>query len=269
MRRSRKWKAVGLALTALGCGALVWSVGVASARWDVFRAGDVILKFDGGVTPRALPRFEPAPLGVQGRIQIAMADGSHPPAFRSGVFEGDRDIVLDATGLPTCRGGRLEARDTRGARRACGDAIVGSGSGTVEIAFAEQAPILVESPLTFFNGGVKGNTTTLYVHAFITVPVPAAIVTTVRLEELRRGPYGLRIESEVPVIAGGSGSIVAARFNLGRRFVVAGERHSYLSGKCPDGRFRLRIVRTEFEVPGTGHAALPLSGELARPCTPR
>jgi hypothetical protein len=250
--------------TAMGCAA------VAMAKWDVFRAGNVILKFDGGTVPSTLPRHHPVPIGVFGKVQVSTSDGSHPPAFRGGVFEVDRNAGIDARGLPVCQGKQLEARDSRAARRVCGDAIVGKGTGTVEIAFSEQPPILVTSPLTFFNGGVKGRTTTLFVHAFITVPTPAAIVTTVKMTKVDAGRYGLRVVSQIPVVAGGAGSLLSASFNLKRLFTYKGERHSYFTGQCPDGRLLFRIVKTDFKVEAVGLPSAPsLSGALVRPCIPR
>ena len=264
MRRRLTWTLVFALAVAIACTA------VASAKWDVFRAGNVILKFDGGMVPNVLPRHEPAPIGVFGKIQIATSDGSHPPAFRGGTFEADRNAIIDAKGLPTCGGGDLEARDSKAARRVCGNSIVGSGRGTVEIEFPEQEPILVKSPLTFFNGGVEGRTTTLFVHAFITVPTPAAIVTTVKMTEVDRGRYGLRVVSDIPVIAGGSGSVLAAGFTVKRLFTYKGERRSYLSGRCPDGRLLFRIVKADFKVEAAGPIAAPsLSGALVRPCIPK
>lgn len=264
MRRRLAWVLVLALLLAAGCTA------IAMAKWDVFRAGNVILKFDGGAVPNTLPRHRPVPIGVFGRVQIATSDGTHPPAFRGGVFEVDRNARIDGRGLPVCQGKQLEARDSRAARQACGAAIVGKGTGTVEIAFPEQRPILVTSPLTFFNGGVKGRTTTLFVHAFITVPTPAALVTTVKMTEVNAGRYGLRVVSQIPVVAGGAGSLLSASFNLKRLFTYKGEQHSYLSGQCPDGRLLFRVVKTDFKVEAVGLPSAPaLSGALVRPCIPR
>lgn len=248
----------------------VATAAVATAKWDVFRAGNVTLKFDGGTIPAALPKNEPGPMGVFAKLRVATTDGSHPPALRGGTFEVDRNTAIDAEGLPVCRPGQLEARDSKAARRVCGDAIVGTGQGTVEIAFPEQAPLPVTTPLTFFNGGVKNGTTTLFVHGFITVPAPAAVVTTVKLSKIDRGRYGMRVVSEIPVIAGGSGSVLAARFTIKRLFTYRGKRHSYLTGRCPDGRLMFRIVSTDFRVEaGERVTAPPLSGTLVRPCTPK
>lgn len=259
---------LGLA-TVVGICGLIALAGVASAKWDVFRAGNVILKFDGGAVPKKLPRHELAPIGVYGKIQISTTDHTHPPAFRGGVFEVDRNATIEARGLATCKLGQLEARDSESARRVCGASIVGSGQSTVEIAFPEQEPILVKSPLTFFNGGVGGKTTTLFVHAFITVPVTAAIITKVKLREIDKGRYGLRIESSIPVIAGGSGSLVDASFKVKRLFTYKGAQRSYLNAKCPDGRFIFRVLETDFKIEAAGRGVSPsVSGALQRPCTP-
>lgn len=257
-------------ILALAVVAAVTSTAIATAKWDVFRAGNVILKFDGGTLPNVLPRHEPAPIGVFGKVQISTSDGSHPPAFRGGTFEVDRNAGIDAKGLPVCSARELEARDSKTAKRVCRTSIVGSGTGTVEIEFPEQRPIEVKTPLTFFNGGVKGRTTTLFVHAFITVPTPAAVVTTVKLSEIDKGRYGLRVVSEIPVIAGGAGSVLYASFKVKRLFAYRGEKHSYLTGQCPDGRLLFRVVKTDFKVEAAGLPSAPsLSGALVRPCIPK
>lgn len=260
-----------LALTVLVVGvALAVTGAVASAKWTSFRAGNVVFKFDGGVVPKALPRHDAVPVGVAGRIAIATTDGSHAPALRGGVFEGDRNVVFNAAGLPTCPRGRLEASTSATVRRLCGGAIVGGGKGTVEIVFPESRPIVANSPLIFFNGGTRRGQTTFFVHAYITVPVPAAIVTTVKFKRVRHGRYGLRFVTEVPKIAGGAGSITKASFTLRKTFVHRGRRRSYLNAKCPDGRFLFRVLRTDFEADGLPASVRPsIAGAITRPCTPR
>jgi hypothetical protein len=260
---------IGLALVLGLCGLLILT-GLATAKWNVFRAANLVLKFDGGVTPRALPRHELAPAGVTGKFQITSTDGSHIPALRGGTFEGDRNIAFDTAGLPVCRKGELEARNSDEARNLCGDAVVGTGNATVEISFPESAPITVKSPLTFFNAGSQGGITTFLVHIFITVPIPAAIVSTVKLKRVSDGRYGLRIITEIPKVAGGAGSVTDASFDLKRLFTYKGKKRSYLLAKCPDGRFQFKVVNTDFEVAGLPAGASPaFSGTLSRPCTPK
>lgn len=243
--------------------------GVAAAKWNVFRAGSVILKFDGGISPKVLPRDELAPVAVSGRLEISTTDGSRVPAIRGGTFRADRNIYIDAVGLPTCRKGQLEANNSAAAKQVCGDSIVGSGEGTVEVRFPESTPILIESPLLFFNGGTRGGITTLFVHIYVTQPAPVAVITTTKFRRVDDGRFGLRFVTEVPKIAGGSGSVLDAKFRLSRIFTHGGQLRSYLRAKCPDGRFLFGVVRTEFDVEGLPAGVSPsFSGSLTRPCTP-
>lgn len=45
--------------------------------------------------------------------------------------------------------------------------------------------------MSAFNGGTTGGVTTLFVHAYITVPTPAVVVTTVKIKKIHKGRFGL------------------------------------------------------------------------------
>lgn len=246
---------------------------VAIAKFDVFRAGDLILKADGGVSPKALPKSKFAPVTVHVSGQISSSDGTHPSAFREATIDFDKNGTINTTGLPTCKGSQLTARDTTAAKKACGtDTIVGSGSGKIEIAFPESNPININAPITVFNGGTKGGKTTLFIHTFITVPVPSAVVTTVTIKKIHEGRYGLRTVSKVPVIAGGSGSVLAFDINFGKKYTYKGKKLSYIMAKCPDGHFNANVKEAVFkdedrQPPEVG--TTKLKGTVIRPCTPK
>jgi hypothetical protein len=245
---------------------------VATAQWTTVRVGTLILKVDGQISPRALPRHEFAPSSFRSRGQIATSDGTHPPAVREAVVYVDKNGTLDARGLPVCKPGQLEAQDTKAARRICGDAIVGTGSGAAEIAFPEQEPIVVKSPLTLFNGGVKGGTTTFFIHAFITVPVPAAIVTSFKFTRVKAGRYGMRGVAKIPLIAGSSGSVTAFDFTVKRNYTYKGERKSYNLAKCPDGVLHAKgtgVFKDEVRDGVNDGKRTTLSASLSFPCTPK
>ena len=70
--------------------------------------------------------------------------------------------------------------------------------------------------------------TTLFIHAYITVPTPAAVVTTVKISKIHNGRYGTKSVASIPKIAGGSGSVTS--FNLK---IIQGK--GVLTLKCPDG----------------------------------
>ncbi len=106
---------------------------VATAKFDTYRVGNVILKADGGVSPKALPRNTYAPVTVQVRGEISTADGTHPPAFRELIADFDKNGKINTKGLPACSGGQLEARDTKSAMSVCGKSQGRPGNGSIEI----------------------------------------------------------------------------------------------------------------------------------------
>ena len=245
---------------------------VASAKWTTVRFGNLVLKVEGKLSPRAFPRDEFAPASFRTRGQIGTEDGAHPPAVREAVVYIDKNGKFDAKGLPVCKAGQLEARDTKAVKRACGEAIIGTGEGTGEVAFPEQKPILVDSPITIFNGGVKGGTTTIFLHAFITVPTPAAIVTTFVFSRVDAGRYGLRGVARIPRIAGGSGSITDFDFKIKRLYTYKGKRKSFDLTKCPTGVIWAKgsgLFRDEVRDGVDDGEETTLSASLSFPCTPK
>jgi hypothetical protein len=71
----------------------------------------------------------------------------------------------------------------------------------------------------------------------VAVPAPTAIVTTARLTRIDRRRFGLHIDARIPRIAGGAGSVTSFRLAVGRRFVRAGKKASFLSASCPSGQY--------------------------------
>jgi hypothetical protein len=233
----------------------------ALAQPKVVRVGNLFFKDDGGISPARLPRHEAVPVSAIIKDEIGTLDGSHPPAIESVVAYFDKTIQVNATGLPVCRKSQIVARSTTSAKQACPDAIVGSGKGEVEVAFPEQAPFSAKGPIVLFNGGVQGGTTLLLIHAYVAVPAPTAVIATVKITRVHRGPFGLHVVAEIPKIAGGFGSPLGYRITLGRTFTYKGKRQSYLSASCPTGHY-LAEGRIQF-FDGT---LLKLSHAL--PCTP-
>jgi len=262
-----------LLMLALSAALAVGIAAIGSAATTTIRAGNLILKFGSTVAPAKLPKRSLAPIALNVNGRISTADGTHPSAFREAIVDIDRNGTIDARGVPVCKGGQLEARNTAAARNVCGRAIVGSGSARISISFPEQKPIPVSSPLLLFNGGTKGGKTTMYIHSFITVPVPAAIVTTVTVKKIRKGRYGYRTVARVPVVAGGSGSALRFQFTIAKKlFNFKRRKHSYLEARCADGRFQAQVLkalfRNEADIPGVAGQTV-LKGGLVVPCRSR
>ena len=206
-------------------------------RPTVVRAGNLVLKLNGGVSPKKLPKGKLAPITLKASGNITTTDGSQPPAAKTVTIDFDKHGTIDARGLPVCRSGALQARDTAAAKKACPRAIVGSGRTTVRVAFAEQPAFSASGPLVLFNGGVRGGVTKMYIHAYVSVPTPTALVTVVKIKKIHKGRYGTRAEARIPKIAGGSGSLTKFNFKIHRTFKYKGKKHSYLLARCANGRF--------------------------------
>jgi hypothetical protein len=228
------------------------------------RAGNLILTFNGGVTPKALPKKEYAPITLNVSGTIAEADGSHPPALTEVVVDTDKNGTIDVQGVPVCKQGQLEAQTTDEAEKVCGPAILGTGTTDVELLFAEQKPVMLHSKLLALNGGTKGGVTTIYIHAFLTSPVTAAVVTTVKISKEHKGPYGIHSIATIPKIAGYAGSVRAFNLTFKKKlFAYKGKKHGYLLARCANGRFVAQAEAKFHDGTKVGPA------KIVRPCTPK
>lgn len=246
-------------------GGIVLALVVAATAFaspEVFRVGNLFLRDNGGISPSKLPRHEQAPTAAKINGQIGTTDGSHPPAVESVIADFDKTIQVNAKGLPACPQSQLEARTTAAAKKACPDAIVGHGEAEVEVAFPEQTPFSAKGPVVLFNGGVQGGTTLLFIHAYVAVPAPTAVVATVKLTHVHRGHFGLHADAQIPEIAGGSGSVTKYRITIDRSFTYKGRKTSYLTASCPTG-----VYFAEGKVTFSDGPTLQVSHAL--PCTPK
>jgi hypothetical protein len=229
----RKYLILTMAVAAL-IAVSVAGIATGANKPVTVEAGNLRVTFNGGFSPKKLPKKKLAPISLNASGIIETKDGSHPPALKEVILESDKNGAINVKGIPVCKSGKLQSRDTAAARKACPKSIIGKGKTTVEVAFPEQKPIQVNSELLVFSGGTSGGTTTLYIHAFITVPTPAAIVTTVKIKKHKNGRYGLKSVATIPKIAGGSGSVKSFNLTINRKGV--------LTAKCPDGKLQVHGI---------------------------
>jgi hypothetical protein len=85
MRLKRRGALSSLALF----GALALLVG-ASATAQTVRLGNLIVTIEGQISPRKLPRKEPAPITLTVSGSLKTADATHPPALKSLFLEFDK-----------------------------------------------------------------------------------------------------------------------------------------------------------------------------------
>ena len=245
---------------ALGAALAVAVAGIATAdKPTVVQAGNLKLTLNGGFSPKALPKSgKPAPisLNISGKIQTV--DGSHIPAVKEIIVETDKNGSIDVKGLPTCTSGKLQAQDTAAAEAICKKAIIGSGITNVEVEFPESNPFIAKSKLIAFNGGTSGGKTTIFIHAYLSSPVSAAVVTTVKISKIHNGRFGTKSVATIPKIAGGYGSVREFALTFARGY----KNTPFLFANCPDGHLNAKASSVFSD--GT-----KLVGSFVRTCTPK
>ena len=253
-----------IGLTALAALAILALAAVAAAeKPTVVQVGNLRLTINGGVKPKALPKNKLAPITLNVSGKIENVDGSHPPPLTEAIVDTDKNGTLDARGVPTCKQSQLEAQTSANAEKICKAAIVGTGTTDVELLFPESNPVQLHSKLLAFNGGTTGGTTTIFIHAFLSTPVTAALVTTVKIKKEHRGRYGTRSVATIPKIANYAGSVPAFSLTFQTRlFAYKGKKHGYLLAKCADGHFAA-------EAEAVFHDGTKVKGGIVRACTPK
>jgi hypothetical protein len=245
----RKYVALVAALSAVAV--LAISGWAAAEKPIVIIQGNLETIFNGGFSPKTISKTKPTPISFNISGKIRTLDGEHPPALKEFLLEGDKHATISVKGIPTCKQGKLQSVDTAHARKACGPALIGSGKATAGIKFPDQPEIFAHSEILVVNGGFKGGVTTLYIHAYITVPTPAAIVTVVKIKKVHKGRYGLESIATIPKIAGGAGSVIDFSLKLNK---------GILSATCPDGHLNARGTAVFSDGTRT-------KGTVVRPCT--
>jgi hypothetical protein len=224
------------------------------------KVGELELTANGGFTPTAISATKQTPIELKASGEVKEADGGHPPAAREIIIEGDKNAEVHVKGIPTCSSGQLQATTTEAALAACKSALIGEGQTTAQVAFTEQKPIDIPSKLLLFNGGERGGKITWFVHAYFSNPISGAIVTTVTISKIHKGPFGTLAIAKVPQIAGGSGAIISFNLNIKKSVKVGGKTINPVSAKCVGGKLKVH-VQAKFE-DGT-----KAETEVVRACT--
>lgn len=212
-----------VALLVLGIGA--------GARAAVEKSGNVLVHFDAEFSPHELPRSAPAPIDVTIKGTVSTTDGTQPPALQWLEIELNRNGRLYTKGLPSCSASLLQSTSSGEAKARCGDALVGEGNFSVDLALGGNKPVVSTGKILAFNGRRAGKPA-LLLHLFGGVPVRFTLVVPLRIGHRRDGQFGTVLRTRIPRLAIGFGSISKIDLSLGRRWTFAGKRRSYLSAAC-------------------------------------
>ena len=195
------------------------------------QTGNLRISFDGGFSPKSLPRDRPAPISVHVEGAIGTTDGSHPPPVRRVEIALNRNGKLTTRGLPTCTSARLQSTSTDTALARCRPALVGQGRFGAEVEFPGVDPFPASGrTLAFF--GIHRRRPALLLHLYITVPTRTTLILPLQISRRDRGEFETVLTAAIPSLAGGLGSVTELDLTIGRTYTFRGERHSFLSASC-------------------------------------
>jgi len=206
-------------------------LGAGVARGELSQSGDLRVSFDGGFSPRALPRDRLAPVTVHVDGSIRTTDGSRPPQLRQMTIAINRGGRLFTRGLPACPAGLLEATTTEGALERCQGALVGHGSFAANVDFPSISPFPAQGKMLAFYGRSGGHPA-LLVHLYGSTPVQATLVIPFKISRPSGGRFGTVLSARIPLLAGDQGYVTDIGLTIGRKFQYRGRQHSLLSASC-------------------------------------
>jgi hypothetical protein len=219
--------AVAALVAALSATAL--TAGIASG--EQASSGNVVISFHGSIAPVTLPRKDLAPVGVQIGAKIKTKDHSAPPRLTKIKLDINSHGLIDNKGLPLCSLGKLTNASAGAAKKACGDAEVGSGNVTSRVALPGQTPFSTNGPLLAFNGKYKGKPA-IIAHVATTGKLSTTFLIKFTVNKTK-GTYGTSLIADIPPIASGNGYISAFDLSLRRKFTFKGQKKSYVEASCP------------------------------------
>lgn len=247
---------------------LLVALGVGAAQAEVERKGDVIVSFDGGISPQALPREGVAPVAVSVDSTVKSAAGATPPAQLRTIAIGiNRAGRIFDRGLPTCRVRKIQPATIGAAKRICGDAIVGHGHVRVLVDLPNQPAFTFVGPLLVFHAKHHGGERHLLAQVYGRKP-PSAFVIDFRISEAK-GTFGTVIKTTLPAPARKWAYVTHFDMKLRRTYVYGGRVRSFVSAGCaaPEGfpGAVFPFARANFGFAGGKH----VTATLVRSCSVR
>jgi hypothetical protein len=250
--------------------ALLLAVAVGGqAHGEVEQEGDVIVRFDGGISPQALPRTGQAPVAVSVDSSVESSDGLDPPPQLQTIEIGiNRGGELYDRGLPTCRVRRIQPTTIRAARRICGEAIVGSGNVHVRALLENQPPFTFKGPMLVFNASPRDGHRRLLAQVYGIRPAPSAFVLTFTIVK-QSGTFGNVIRTSLPEASRKWAYVTHFDMKLQRTYTYRGKQRSFVSAGCaapkgfPGAIYPFARAKFDFE------GGRSVTSTLVRDCTVR
>jgi hypothetical protein len=202
-----------------------------AAHGELAQQGNLRVRFDAEVKPKALPRDGMAPISVGVGGTVSTIDGSSPPQLSQVQIAINRTGRLDSAGLPTCRLQEIQPATTQDALAACGDARVGEGSFSAQVLIPEQSPFPSDGEVIAFNG-LQGGKPVIFAHVYGTEPIPTSFTLPLKISRAK-GRFGTVLTADLPKVTSKVAVVTGISLDLHRTYHHRGISHSYLSAGCP------------------------------------
>ena len=190
--------------------------------------GDIRVKFEGALTPKALPRSGSLPVRVSVGAKITALDESDPPRLSRISIAINSAGKFSPGALPVCTLREIQPSTTQNALKACGPSLVGTGTFAAKILFPQQAAFPTIGKIDAFNGRYKGHPAIL-AHVYGTEPVPSSFTLPFVITK-RKGDLGTVLTTSLASATGKGGYITELSLVLG---ATHGPAKDYLSAGCP------------------------------------
>jgi hypothetical protein len=218
-------------LPLLLCAVAALSVLAPVAPAERSQEGNLIVSLNGGITPRHLPRHEPAPVAVHISGRVLTSDKAPLPRVNWIRLELAWRGELDTRGLPLCPRSRLIGADTRTALERCGAAQVGKGRLFARIFVPNQRPFDIRARIVAFNGRDKHGRPAVLVHSYSLDP-PVAFVIPFSVHR-NKGAFRTVLIALIRRSAGPWPHVANFQVSVSRSFEYRGRKRSYLKASCP------------------------------------
>jgi hypothetical protein len=201
-----------------------------AASAELTQQGKLIVGFDGGLSPKRLPRNKPAPVAVRVAGDIKTTKGAELPQLRTITVAINRAGKLYDKGLPTCNVRAIQPATEQEAQTLCHRSIVGTGHVTLQAHIQGQHSFGVEGKLLAFNGPTRGGHKLVLAQVYSDAP-PGAFVLTFTLKK-QPGLFGTVMSTTLPPEAQGWAYLTHFDMTLDRSYRHQGVVHSYVSAAC-------------------------------------
>jgi hypothetical protein len=195
------------------------------------QSGNLIAFLNARVAPRTLPRDHLAPVAIHLDAGIRTAEQTPLPRVTGIRLELAWRGTLDTDGLMACPRKRLLSVDTRGAMKACGPALVGTGKIFARVFLPNQTPFGLHAKLLAFNGKTSRGEPAVWVLAYSADP-PGSVVIPFYVKH-QPGPLHTVLVGIIPRSAGAWPHFAHFHMVISRRFAFRGRSHSYMAASCP------------------------------------